>query len=295
MTLLCLRSSCPATRTVLSGALLAVLLPWSGLLAAPTAAYAVVPTSTAVTAAAVTAAAITSTALSTRTPTTLRLSAAPTEADGRSRIGVRVLDLAGAPISGVAVAVDGLSGSGAWVYLGQVSTDATGLGVTRLPFSRDTRVRAVFTGDATREIGRSPERVVSFVRYAPAVSLAAVAPASTLGEQAVALAAQQQGKPYRWGSAGPSSFDCSGLVTYVYRTRLGRDLPRTSSGQAQATQRVPQSAKAPGDLILFPTNGRIGHVGIYAGNGKMWAAPSRGGAVQLQTIYTSNYLVGRVA
>ena len=38
----------------------------------------------------------------------------------------------------------------------------------------------------------------------------------------------------------------------------------------------------------------MSHVGIYAGGGKMWAAPSSGGVVQLQPIYDASYSVGRV-
>ena len=56
-----------------------------------------------------------------------------------------------------------------------------------------------------------------------------------------------------------------------------------------ATRPVSKSAAQPGDLIFTP-----GHVGIYAGNGKMWDAPRSGKTVSLRSIWTSNYTIGRV-
>jgi cell wall-associated NlpC family hydrolase len=57
---------------------------------------------------------------------------------------------------------------------------------------------------------------------------------------------------------------------------------------------VAVSAKQPGDLLFFRSGSRVTHVGIYAGGGKMWAAPTRGDRVKLQSIYSSRYSVGRV-
>ncbi|MDT3441548.1 MULTISPECIES: C40 family peptidase [unclassified Pseudofrankia] len=116
---------------------------------------------------------------------------------------------------------------------------------------------------------------------------------STIGEKAVYLASLQKGKPYVYGSEGPYSFDCSGLVQYVFK-QLGRNLPRTAEAQYWATTHVAQSGKQPGDLIFYGSPGNIYHVGIYAGNGYMWAAPQTGGVVSLRPIYSSTYLVGRV-
>jgi len=255
----------PAVRTLLGGALAALALPLT----------VVGPVLTAAPAAAAETA-----------PTTLRISADATQADGRGRVGVRVLGAGGAPVTGAAVALDALSGSGAWVYIGQVRTDGAGLGVANLPFSRNTQVRAVYTGSATQAWGQSAQATA---RYVPRARLAAPA-----GAKAVALAAAQRGKPYRWGSTGPSSFDCSGLVTYIYKTQLGKSVPRTSAAQAAALPKVAQAAKQPGDLIFSGYSGRVSHVGIYAGGGKMWAAPTSGGVVQLQPIYDKNHTVGRV-
>jgi len=114
------------------------------------------------------------------------------------------------------------------------------------------------------------------------------------GLKAVKLAAAQKGKPYRWGGAGPRSFDCSGLVYYVYRTKLHVNLPRTANAQRRQTIRIAKSSVRPGDLIFFMSGGWAYHVGIYAGHGKIWHSPRPGQRVQLSRIWTSHWRAGRV-
>lgn len=203
-----------------------------------------------------------------------------TVSPGSHTIGVRLL--AGAkPVKDGFVRLERKRADGTWEYAGRLLTRADGLGLGKLHFARSTRLRAVYAGAATRTAATSREIVVS-VRSAP-----------TFRAQVVQVASQQRGKPYRYGSTGPSSFDCSGLMVYVFK-RVGKNLPRTSQQQLNATQRIAQTAKRPGDLIFTHRNGRVGHVGVYAGNGKFWVAPKAGDVVKLQTIYTSSYFVGRV-
>ncbi|MDP9496381.1 MAG: C40 family peptidase, partial [Actinomycetota bacterium] len=101
-------------------------------------------------------------------------------------------------------------------------------------------------------------------------------------------------KPYIYGASGPNAFDCSGFVQYVYR-QVGVSLPRTSGAQAAFARPVSKDAKRPGDLIIISTGGRVSHIAIYAGGNKMWVARRSGTTITKQTIYTSNYRVGRVA
>src|SRR3954464_14722735 len=60
-----------------------------------------------------------------------------------------------------------------------------------------------------------------------AVAAPAVAP-NQAAQTAVDTALAQQGKASAWGEAGPSSFDCSGLVQYAYAA-AGVYLPHSSS------------------------------------------------------------------
>lgn len=118
--------------------------------------------------------------------------------------------------------------------------------------------------------------------------------AMALRAQGLRLTAAQAGKWYRWGGAGPSFFDCSGLVYYVYRTQLHRSLPRTANAQRLATIPVSKAAVQPGDLIFFMSGGWAYHVGVYAGGGKVWHAPRPGQRVQLSRLWTSAWVAGRV-
>jgi hypothetical protein len=113
--------------------------------------------------------------------------------------------------------------------------------------------------------------------------------ASTASETAVVTeAAKYIGVPYVWGGTDPSKgLDCSGFTQLVYGN-LGVDLPRTSSQQATAGTPVASVADAhPGDLVFFNYDKNrpgIDHVGIYAGNGKMIAAPQPGESVKMQDV-----------
>lgn len=124
----------------------------------------------------------------------------------------------------------------------------------------------------------------------------ATAPIATVPRrlQALRLAAAQRGKPYRWGAAGPSAFDCSGLIYYVYRTKLHVALPRTANAQRLKTVRVAKSNMLAGDLVFFMRGGRAYHVGVYAGSGKVWHSPRPGQRVQLSKLWTSAWVAGRV-
>ncbi|MFB6873514.1 NlpC/P60 family protein [Streptomyces sp. NPDC056323] len=99
--------------------------------------------------------------------------------------------------------------------------------------------------------------------------------------EAVAFAYGALGKPYVWGSTGPSSFDCSGLTQAAWRS-AGVSLPRTTYTQINAGRRVSRSELAPGDLVFFYSG--ISHVGLYIGNGQMIHAPRTGSPVRIAPI-----------
>ena len=98
----------------------------------------------------------------------------------------------------------------------------------------------------------------------------------------LAYAYQFQGRPYVYGATGPSSFDCSGFTSYVYRNAAGISIGRTTYDQMGVGKSVSYSELQPGDLVF--TNGG-GHVGIYVGNGNMIHAPRTGESVKVGPIY----------
>lgn len=134
------------------------------------------------------------------------------------------------------------------------------------------------------------------------VPAASAAPASVGGPNvaargssaAVAYAEAQLGKPYRWGGAGPDSFDCSGLVMMAW-AQAGVALPHLAQAQYDLTARIPLGDLLPGDLVFFGTPSNVYHVGIYIGNGDMVDSPETGQTVSIQSIYWSDLLgAGRV-
>jgi cell wall-associated NlpC family hydrolase len=97
----------------------------------------------------------------------------------------------------------------------------------------------------------------------------------------VEFAFAQLGKPYRWGAAGPDSYDCSGLTSAAWRA-AGVHLPHNAARQYDSIPHLSRGELRPGDLVFF--YGRISHVGVYIGNGQMIHAPEYGENVRMASI-----------
>ena len=110
-------------------------------------------------------------------------------------------------------------------------------------------------------------------------------------------------KPYVWGSEGPNTFDCSGLVYAAYKS-AGLGWPNwdrlNSALYSGYTKHVSLNELVPGDLLFYSYKGTIStihHITIYAGNGMMWEANSKGKGLLFSSIYSINGLMpfgGRV-
>jgi len=109
------------------------------------------------------------------------------------------------------------------------------------------------------------------------------ASAASVARSAVLTAERYVGSRYVWGGNSPAEgFDCSGFVRYVFAAQ-GIQLPRVSTDQARAGQRLPNriDALAPGDLMFYAgRDGVINHVAIYAGGGRIIHASSSGQGVR---------------
>ncbi|WP_412053121.1 NlpC/P60 family protein [Lactiplantibacillus plantarum] len=90
---------------------------------------------------------------------------------------------------------------------------------------------------------------------------------------------------YVWGAAGPSAFDCSGLVEYTLK-KLGISFPRTSGEQYKASKHV--SNPKPGDLAFFGPGGSE-HVGVYIGGGKMYSAENEHDGMGISSVHGGGY------
>jgi cell wall-associated NlpC family hydrolase len=106
-------------------------------------------------------------------------------------------------------------------------------------------------------------------------------PATGDARKALQFAYAQIGKPYRWGGEGPGGYDCSGLTQAAWRA-AGVSLPRTTWEQWSwgASRRVPLDLNRlqPGDLLF---SRGLGHMGMYAGGGKMVHAPRTGDVIKV--------------
>ncbi|MFJ8884432.1 NlpC/P60 family protein [Streptomyces sp. NPDC102402] len=118
-------------------------------------------------------------------------------------------------------------------------------------------------------------------RSGPDTALGAEAPGSARGLAALVAARGALGRPYVWGANGPSGFDCSGLMQWAY-AQAGVGLPRTSQAQRYAGRMVPLSQARPGDLVAYRAD--AGHIGMYAGNGRVIHAPYPGAPVRYDPV-----------
>ncbi|MDR0427154.1 MAG: CapA family protein [Dysgonamonadaceae bacterium] len=77
------------------------------------------------------------------------------------------------------------------------------------------------------------------------------------------------GKPYRRGSKGPNSFDCSGFTSYIFK-KFGYHLSGACVSQIHQGKQVDKKELKTGDLIFFKgrnaKSSRVGHVGIVVDN-----------------------------
>jgi cell wall-associated NlpC family hydrolase len=115
-----------------------------------------------------------------------------------------------------------------------------------------------------------PPEIANIVPPAPEAAPAPqsgsfTAPFSSVGQRAADAAQSKIGAPYVYGAAGPSSFDCSGLVQWAYK-QAGLSVPRTSYEQASAGAPVDVAALQPGDVVSFYGGS---HTGIYIGGGNI--------------------------
>ena len=146
----------------------------------------------------------------------------------------------------------------------------------------------------------------TFKHLAVALALAAVATgsapavahtASGTNEQRSHIedrARSQIGAPYSSGGSSPSGFDCSGFTRWVFDGH-GANLPHSSGEQFELGERSghkriwKRDELNVGDLVFHKTtSARVGHVGIYVGDGKFISSTSSNG-VQVDSLYDPYY------
>ena len=83
-----------------------------------------------------------------------------------------------------------------------------------------------------------------------------------------AMAMLDRGYTYG-GKKMHTGFDCSGLVSFVYKESAGISLKGSAAQMATVTKPIAAEQAHPGDLVFFNTLGSsFSHVGIFIGDGK---------------------------
>ncbi|KAB2330600.1 C40 family peptidase [Bacillus mesophilum] len=122
-----------------------------------------------------------------------------------------------------------------------------------------------------------------------------------LGNGASIVKAGEQfiGLPYLWGGMSSYGYDCSGFAYAACRAN-GYDIPRDASDQAQAGLNIDLEQIRPGDLLFFAYEegkGKIHHVGIYYGDGRLLHSPKTGKTIEVielqNTIYEKELCTAR--
>lgn len=96
---------------------------------------------------------------------------------------------------------------------------------------------------------------------------------------------------YTYGGRGPATgFDCSGLVSHIYKHAAGIDLRGNAASMARQSRPVAAARLLPGDLLFFNTLGAPhSHVGVYVGDGKFVHAANEHSGVRMDRLSDRYY------
>lgn len=101
----------------------------------------------------------------------------------------------------------------------------------------------------------------------------------------VQYALQFVGNPYVWGGTSLTrGVDCSGFTMQVY-AKYGVYLPHSSRAQPNSGRRISSKDAQPGDLFFYGSGGRINHVAIYIGGGRVVHASNRRDGIKISNAY----------
>ena len=156
----------------------------------------------------------------------------------------------------------------------------TDLATKRAKIEGDLKTLQALEAKALKAGGKAPDNSKGTVTKIPAVSGAAGV--------AVRYAFSKLGDKYVYGTAGPSTFDCSGLTMAAWKA-AGKSLPHNAASQYHTVAHISKSALAPGDLVFY--NG-LGHVAIYVGSGMVIHAPNSRTVVKEVTIAQAGSVYG---
>lgn len=103
------------------------------------------------------------------------------------------------------------------------------------------------------------------------------------------------GNPYAYGGSSLThGTDCSGFTMSVFK-KFGISLPRTSGAQSRVGKKISPSSARAGDLIFYASGGRVNHVALCIGGGRVvHASNPRVGITTSNLYYRTPYCARRV-
>lgn len=129
---------------------------------------------------------------------------------------------------------------------------------------------------------QSAQEMDAYAAHLEAIGIEAAR--ATKVDAVLAEALSHQGAPYSYGGTTPRGFDCSGFTSYVFRTALGIELPRTAAAQSGVGTAVSLDSLLPGDLLFWGRGSGVYHVAVYVGDGSYVHAAGRGKGVRVQSM-----------
>ena len=159
-----------------------------------------------------------------------------------------------------------------------------------LQLSYDTRLQAVAWTPTSVEVLTLDGRHLYVRRSVVALHTPGTAWPKVTGARLVKEARRFLRLQYLWAGTAGYGFDCSGF-TYAVHHALNKTIQRDAGPQGARGERIAtRAALRPGDLVFFrDSSGRIHHVGMYVGDGRMVHAPHTGAAVATVSIYREPY------
>lgn len=156
--------------------------------------------------------------------------------------------------------------------------------------------------DGTYDIGT---RQYVYYNYLPqdAERIFSYEGSSSIAMQVVELARSKVGCPYTNdypGRIGPDSFDCSGLVYWLYHENFGINVPWSTAGYGSAwdSDKIYENVNGltdselrqylmPGDVLIRmpPSEEEYGHAALYIGNDEIIHAAGKDKGVVQQNLY----------
>ncbi len=148
-------------------------------------------------------------------------------------------------------------------------------------------------GSTAQEVNSRPASKPEGKKHKPDTPAAT----SRMGKALVSEARKWIGTPYVYGGHSRKGTDCSGFLMEVFRECAGISLPRSSRDQQAYCHPIDREYLAVGDLVFFSSRrsgGRVSHVGMYIGEGRMIHASSSRGVVEdnLASQYFVTYYQG---